>query len=230
MTSVGFLPSRVRSVFGTWIAMVCTLRPWSPLTPAAAAERDEVQVLERTQRAEVEDRCRGRRRSRRPAGRRRPSRPPGSACIACAGEVRVVRGAADADVDRRARRGPCRGPRAAAPGDPGDRVGLRTVAGRVADVGDRPGVVEERVRVADLGGEPELVGHVGLGVAAVADVDLVEDVVAELEEVRAALRVLQRDEVGDEGDRRRTVRADERVDVGVVGDGVLGDLRRLAVR
>ena len=52
----------------------------------------------------------------------------------------------------------------------------------------------------DLGGETELVRHVGAGVAAVAHVDRVEDVVAELVEVGPALRVLERDEVRDEGD------------------------------
>ena len=57
MTSVGFLPSRVRSVLGTWIAMVCTFRPWSAVDARRGGRRDEVQVLERAQRAEVEDRA-----------------------------------------------------------------------------------------------------------------------------------------------------------------------------
>ena len=35
--------------------MLCTLSPWVPLTPAAAGEGSEVQVLERPQRAQVED-------------------------------------------------------------------------------------------------------------------------------------------------------------------------------
>ena len=61
-------------------------------------------------------------------------------------------------------------------------------------------------------------------VAVVVDVDLVEDVVAELVEVRAAVGRLERDVVGDQGDGGRVVGADERVQVGAVGDGILGDL------
>ena len=38
ITSVGRVPLRVRSVLGTWIAIVCTFRPWVPLTPTAAAD------------------------------------------------------------------------------------------------------------------------------------------------------------------------------------------------
>ena len=34
-TLTGLTPPRVRSVFGTWIAMVCTLRPRRLLTPSA---------------------------------------------------------------------------------------------------------------------------------------------------------------------------------------------------
>ena len=67
-------------------------------------------------------------------------------------------------------------------------------------------------------------------VAVVVDVDLVQHVVAELVEVRAAGRRLQRDVVGDQRDRVRLVRADERVEVGAVGDRVLGDLGRFAMR
>ena len=45
-----------------------------------------------------------------------------------------------------------------------------------------------------------------LRVAVVVDVDLVEDVVAELEEVRPAGRLLERDVVGDDRDRVRAGR------------------------
>ncbi len=38
MTSVGTEPSLVRSEIGTLMAMVWTLKPWTPLTPAAAAD------------------------------------------------------------------------------------------------------------------------------------------------------------------------------------------------
>jgi hypothetical protein len=60
-------------------------------------------------------------------------------------------------------------------------------------------------------------------------VDLVEHVVAELVEVRAAVGLLERDEVGDQGHVVRPVGADERVDVGAVGDRVLADLGCFAV-
>src|SRR5262249_1806865 len=64
----------------------------------------------------------------------------------------------------------------------------------------------------------------------VVDEDGVEDVVAELVEVRAAGRVLQGDEVADEGDGGGVVWADEGVDVGVVGDRILADLGGLPMR
>jgi hypothetical protein len=59
--------------------------------------------------------------------------------------------------------------------------------------------------------------------------DLVADVVAELEEVRASERRLERDVVRDDRDGSRIVRTHERVRIGVVGDGVLADCRRLAM-
>jgi len=61
-------------------------------------------------------------------------------------------------------------------------------------------------------------------------VDCVEDVVAEVEEVRASGGFLQRDVVRDHRDGVGLIRADERVGVGVVGDRVGGDRRGLAVR
>ncbi len=64
----------------------------------------------------------------------------------------------------------------------------------------------------------------------VGDVDLVQHVVAELVEVRAAGRALQRHVVRDQGDGVRAVRADEGVEVGAVGDRILGDLGSFAVR
>jgi len=90
---------------------------------------------------------------------------------------------------------------------------------------DRTGVVEERVRVAKDGAEAELVRDVLDRVTVVVDLDLVENVVAELKEVRAAGRLLQRNVVRDDRHFRRVVRIDERVQVGVVRDRVLGDLR-----
>jgi hypothetical protein len=61
-------------------------------------------------------------------------------------------------------------------------------------------------------------------------VDLIEHIVAGKVEVRAAGGGLERDVVGDEGDRVRTVRADEYIHVGAVGDRVLGGLRSFAMR
>ena len=144
-------------------------------------------------------------------------------------EARVVGRTARSDVDRR--NGELRSEplRATLRGDPGDRVVLRPVPRLVGDRGDRPGVVEEGLLVADLCLEPELIRDVTLGRAAVRDTDLIEHVVAELVEVRSTVWLLQGDEVGDQRDGVRAVRADEGVDVGVVGDRVLGDLRRLAV-
>ena len=78
--------------------------------------------------------------------------------------------------------------------------------------------------------EPELVGDVGAGRRRCCRCGSRKDVVAELVEVRAARRFLQRDVVGDQRHRVRLVRADERVYVGAVGDRVLGDLRRFAMR
>ncbi len=92
------------------------------------------------------------------------------------------------------------------------------------------GVVQERVRVADLCGEPELVSDVRLGVPVGVDVDLVQDVLAELIEVRAAGWQLERDVVGNERDGARLVRAHERVHIGAVGYRILGDFRGLAMR
>ncbi len=95
---------------------------------------------------------------------------------------------------------------------------------------DRSGVVEERVFVEDLRLERELVGDIGAPVAVVVDVDAVENVVAELEEGRTTGRHLGGEVVGDDGYRFWIVGTDECVRVGVIGDGVCADLRRLAVR
>src|SRR6185437_6344305 len=77
--------------------------------------------------------------------------------------------------------------------DAGQRVRLRTVPVRVRGRADRANVVEERVRVPDAGVEPELVADVGAGIAPVRDLDLVEDVVGELVEVRSAVGQFERE-------------------------------------
>jgi hypothetical protein len=110
-----------------------------------------------------------------------------------------------------------------------ERVELRPVPVRAADPIDRTGVVEERLVVADRRLELELERDVARGVAAVVHVDLVQHVVAELVEVRAAVGLLERDEVRDQRHVLRPVRAHERVDVRAVSDGVLADFRCLAV-
>jgi hypothetical protein len=113
---------------------------------------------------------------------------------------------------------------------PGHRIELPPVPVLGVQRLDRAGVVQERSIVAQLGAEPELVRQIRPAVTVVVDVDLVEHVVAELEEGRPARRRLQRHVVGDQRDRVGLVGADERVQVGAVGDRVLADLRRFTVR
>ena len=114
--------------------------------------------------------------------------------------------------------------------DAADRVELRPgPVGVVVDRADRSGVVEERVGISDLGREPELVADVRATIAAVGDVDLVEDVVTELVEVGAAVGFLQRNEIGEDSYGVTPVRAAEGVHVGVVSYRVLRDLGRLAM-
>jgi hypothetical protein len=69
-----------------------------------------------------------------------------------------------------------------------DVVELPLVPVGVVEPGDRPGVVEERLLVLQRRPELELVRDVRQRVAVVVDEDRVEDVVAELEEVRPAGR------------------------------------------
>ena len=111
----------------------------------------------------------------------------------------------------------------------GNGVGLDPVPARAGQAGDLARVVQERVRVLDVGLEPELVDDVRIGVHVVVDHELIQHVVAELVEVRAAGRSLERDVVHDQGDGVRLVRADEGVRIGVVGDRILRDRRRLAM-
>ena len=65
--------------------------------------------------------------------------------------------------------------------------------------------------------------------AVVVDLELVEHAVAEAVEVRAALRILERDPGGDQRHRVGCVRTDERVYIGGVGLGIAADERRLAM-
>jgi hypothetical protein len=119
---------------------------------------------------------------------------------------------------------------AATPVHPGDRVALLAVPVSAGQRRDRAGVIEKGVAVGQVGTEVELIRDVRLAVSLRVDVDGVADVVAELVEVGAAGGTLERDVVGDEGDGVRPVGADERVDVRAVGDRVVGNLGRLAMR
>ncbi|GAB3945433.1 hypothetical protein GCM10027614_37190 [Micromonospora vulcania] len=114
-------------------------------------------------------------------------------------------------------------------GHPGQAVELTPVPVLAVQRIDRTGVVEKTVRIGDLGVEFEPVGDIRPTVTVVIDVDLVAHVVAELEEIRAPGRELQRHVVGDQRDRVGAVGADERVQIGAVGDRILGYLRGLAV-
>ena len=105
--------------------------------------------------------------------------------------------------------------------DPLQRIGLDPVPVGAAQTRDGPYVVEEVGRITQRGGELELIDDVGDAVAVIVDVDFVEDVIPELVEVRPAIRALQREVVGDQGDRLGRVRTDKGVDVRAVGDGVL---------
>ena len=113
--------------------------------------------------------------------------------------------------------------------DEGHAVGLRPVPRRIGERRDRPGVVQKRVGVARLGVEAELVGQILLRIAVVVDVDLVEHRVVEGRKVRPAGRRFERNVVGDDRDRIGSIRAQERVQVGVVGHRVLADEGRFAV-
>ena len=190
--------------------------------------RDQVQVLKRPQIPEVEDRPQ--------VDEERVVALSGEDDLAAAERVhggraerRVVGRRARADVARRALQ-----PGAENLGllalDPCDREELALVPVGVAQRGDRARVVEEGVGVAQRRLEAKLVADLGQRVTVVVDVDRVQDVVAELEEVRAPGRQLQRHVVGDDRDGVGLVGADERVGVGVVGDGILADFGGFAMR
>ena len=189
------------------------------------AER-RVQVLERPQVTQVEDRAQVDVEGIGPLAREHGC-PAAQVVDRGAGQAGVVRRRQRPDVARRA--GQVAAQRHGAPaGGHGHVVGLDPVPVRVGQRADRARVVQEDAGVADRGAEPEPVGDVGPAVPIVVDVDLVLHVVAELEEVRARRGKLQRDVVGDQRDG--VTRADECVQVSAVGYRVLGDLRRLAVR
>jgi hypothetical protein len=111
----------------------------------------------------------------------------------------------------------------------GHAVALADVEIGIGERSDRARVVEKRLLVLDRRLEPELVDDVVLRVAVVVDVDAIQDIVAELVEVRAAAGRFQRNPVGNQRHRARCVRADKRIDVGVVRQRIGGDEGRLAM-
>ncbi len=114
--------------------------------------------------------------------------------------------------------------------DAPDGVELAHVPVGIRERLDLSGVVKERVRIGDPRLEGELVRDLRHPIAVVVDVDRVQDVVAELEEVRSAGGKLRRQVVGDDRDRFGFVRAHKRIHVGVIRHRVLADLRCLAMR
>ncbi len=110
-----------------------------------------------------------------------------------------------------------------------DRVRLLDVQVRVVLERDRTRVVEERVRVRDGRLEPEAIRDVVASIPVVVDVDLVPGCRIEPVVVRPTCRILERDEVRDDRDGVRIVRAHERIQVRVVDRRVVRDQRRFPV-
>src|SRR5204863_2307735 len=146
-------------------------------------------------------------------------------------ELRIVRRGPRPDVAGRRRQVAAQDPRPTVlVVYPDDLVELPAIPARAVEARDLAGVVEERLRVPKPRLEPEPVLDLRLAIAVVVDVDGVANVVAELEEIRPTGRILERHIVGDDRDRVRLVRADERVTVRVVGDRIAADLWRFPLR
>ena len=188
------MPPAAMSEIGTWIAMLCTFTAAVEFTPVAWLESRAVRRWRAGSRSDAGRR--GRRsnpRSTKNASARWPAktlRPPphrvdgrdsrgsrssASTAVRCctAGTARSLASTCASCRCRHSRH----------------RVELATVPVLARQRLDRPDVVEERGRNRVLAVELELVGDVGDAVAVVVDVDLVEDVVAELIEVRSRRRV-----------------------------------------
>jgi hypothetical protein len=225
--SVGIAPFLVRWVFGDLDRDRVHVELLGRVDATDRGQRDEMGVLEGTQRAEVEDRPQVDVEALAPLAGEDPAAV--ERMNRRLRERTVIRCGADTDVDRRARELVGEHFRLAAL-DPGHRIELTDVPARAGQAGDRTRVVQEGVRVGVLGGELELVGdRVGHG-AAVGDGDLVENVVAEAVEVRSAVRSLERDVVGDQGHRVGMIRAGERVKVSTVSNRVFRDSRCFTMR
>ena len=214
-------PRAVTCETGTWSAMECTFRNLVALTPGVAfspsALAKTLRFLERPQVAQVEDGAEVDVEALGAlAGENHAAVGKGVHGRACQRGL-VVRGRQRADVARRAGQAAAQLVLSAAV-QAGDRVGLPAVPAGAGQRRDRTGVVEERAGVGQLRPEPEPVGDVRLAVAFGVDMDVVDHVVTELVEVRAARGALQRQVVGDQRHGARLVRAHERVDVGAVGN------------
>src|SRR5207248_213202 len=114
--------------------------------------------------------------------------------------------------------------------DLGHGVELATVPGGTVELGNGVAVVQECFSIPKFSFEGEAVDDVADSIAVVVDVDLIQDVVAKLVEVRTGGGTLQRNVVRDHRDGVGRVRAHEGVGVGAVRDRVLGDLRSLSMR
>jgi hypothetical protein len=191
-------------------------------------ERDEVEVVERPQAAQVEHRAEvDEERVVALAGEH------GDAVVerghGVVGQLVVVGRRARADVVRWHGQVTRQHARFAARPDLAQFVGLADVEVRIVERSDRAGGIQEGVRVLNVGVELEAVGDVRPRVAVVVHMDLVAGVLVEVVEVRPAVRVLERDVVGDDRDGVGLIGADEGVQVGVVHRRVLADQRRFAV-
>src|SRR5437899_693855 len=110
--------------------------------------------------------------------------------------------------------------------NPGHRIELSLIPIRIIQEGDRSGIVQEGVRIAHVRLETELVGDVLDRISVIVDFDLIEDIIAELIEVWPAIRSLQGNVVGDQGDGVWLVRADKRVDISIISYRVLRNFGR----
>jgi hypothetical protein len=68
-----------------------------------------------------------------------------------------------------------------------------------------------------------LVGDFSEGVPVIVDLDLVEDIIAKLKEIRATRWLLQRNIVADQGDCVWSVGADKGIDISIVSHGIPGN-------
>jgi len=121
-----------------------------------------------------------------------------------------------------------------------DGIGFAHIQGRRVDAADRAAVDERNLgglaahrQSCVLGGvgEAKLQGQVLDPITGVVDMDFIESVGVEHIEVRAALRILERDVVGQDGDEVLAARfiAAEHVQVGAVDLGHAGDVGTFAV-